>query len=54
LRRHRASRISVFGFITPVIGVLLSSVLLDESLSTGLLSSMILVGAGIAIVNYES
>jgi drug/metabolite transporter (DMT)-like permease len=54
LRRHRASRLGVFGFVTPVIGVVLSNVLLGEGISTGLLVSMFLVGIGIAIVNYES
>ncbi len=53
LRRYRASRVSVFGFVTPVFGVLLSSLLLGEILSPGLLARMLLVGSGIAIVNYE-
>jgi len=54
LRRYRASRLSVFGFLTPIVGVLMSHILLDEGISSGLLGSMLLVGAGIAIVNYES
>lgn len=54
LRRHRASRLGVFGFVTPVFGVVLSSILLGEGISAGLLISMFLVGIGIAIVNYES
>ena len=54
LRRYQASKLSVFGFITPVFGVLLSKYLLGEGLSTALLSSMVLVAVGIAIVNYDS
>ena len=54
LRRYRASRLGAFGFITPVFGVLLSNLLLGEGLTTGLLASMLLVGAGIAIVNSEA
>lgn len=54
LRRYRASRLGVFGFVTPVFGVLLSNLLLGESLSPGLLASMLLVGVGIAIVNSET
>ncbi len=54
LRKHRASRLGVFGFVTPVFGVVLSNILLGEGISTGLLVSMFLVGIGIAIVNYES
>ena len=54
LRRYRASRLSVFGFATPIFGVLLSSLLLNEGISIGLAGSMLLVGAGIAIVNYEA
>ncbi len=54
LRRYRASRLGVFGFVTPIFGVLLSNLLLGETLSPGLLASMLLVGAGIAIVNSEA
>lgn len=53
LRRHSASRLGVFGFATPVSGVLLSALLLGEELSPVLLSSMALVAAGIAVVNRE-
>ena len=51
LKRYRASQIGVFGFITPIFGVLLSNLLLNEPLSPGLIGSMILVGAGIALAN---
>ncbi|MCZ6635943.1 MAG: DMT family transporter [bacterium] len=54
IRRHQASKLAVFGFITPVFGVLLSKFLLGEGLSSALLSGMVLVAIGIAIVNHES
>lgn len=54
LRRFRASHLSVFSFVTPLFGVLLSALLLGEPLTLSLLASMALVGAGIAVVNYES
>jgi drug/metabolite transporter (DMT)-like permease len=54
LRTYSASRLGVFGFITPVIGVMLGNLLLGEGLSSGLVASMLLVGAGIAIVNREA
>lgn len=53
LRRFSASRLSAFGFLTPVFGVFLSSLLLFEKLSLGVVSSMIIVGAGIIIVNQD-
>ena len=53
-QRYIASRVGVFQFITPVFGVLFSNLLLGEGLSFGLIASMVLVGTGIAIVNYES
>jgi drug/metabolite transporter (DMT)-like permease len=54
LRQFRASRLAVFGFVSPVFGVLLSNLILGEAISPALLASMVLVGAGIAIVNYEA
>ena len=53
LRRYMASKLGVFQFATPVFGVLFSNLLLGEPVSPGLIASMLLVGAGIAIVNYE-
>ena len=54
LKRFAASRMGVFGFVIPVFGVMLSYLLLDESVSIALLGSVVLVGAGIGIVNLES
>ena len=52
LRRYSASRLGVFGFFTPVFGVLASDLLLDDGLSPLLITSMLLVAAGIAVVNW--
>ena len=54
LKRFAASRMGVFGFVIPISGVMLSSLLLDESVSIALLGSVVLVGAGIGIVNLEN
>ncbi len=51
LKRYRASRVGVFGFVTPLFGVLLGSLLLREPVSPGLAASVLLVGAGVAVVN---
>jgi len=50
-RKYIASRLAVFGFITPIAGVILSGLLLSERISLGLIASLILVAAGITIVN---
>lgn len=54
LQHHSASRLGVYGFVTPVFGVLLSQVLLQEPLTWDLLTSMGLVAAGIAVANRGS
>ncbi|MBT3605704.1 MAG: DMT family transporter [Candidatus Latescibacteria bacterium] len=51
LQRYSASKLAVFGFITPVVGVIISNQLLGDPISPGILLSLILVGAGITIVN---
>ncbi len=51
LQRHSASRLAVFGFTTPVIGVIISNLLLGDPISPGILFSLALVGIGITIVN---
>jgi drug/metabolite transporter (DMT)-like permease len=53
MRRFNASRLGVFGFITPISGVLISYFLLGEPISNGLIAGMLLVGAGIAVVNFQ-
>ena len=54
LRRYMASRLGVFHFVTPIFGVLFSNLFLGEAVSYGIIASMLFVGIGIAIVNYES
>ncbi len=54
LGRHMASRLGVFHFVTPIVGVVFSNLLLGEGISLWIVASMLLVGAGIPIVNSES
>lgn len=57
LKYNPVSRVTVFGFMTPVFGCILSAVLLGESLSDSGLKiflSLILVSVGIIIVNLKS
>lgn len=54
LQRYSASKLAVFGFITPVIGVVISNLLLGDPISLGIILSLALVGAGITIVNREA
>ncbi len=55
LKYNPVSRIAIFGFMNPVIGVLLSAVLLGETAQAfrvPALAALMLVSAGIIIVNY--
>jgi drug/metabolite transporter (DMT)-like permease len=52
-QRYVASHVGVFHFVTPIIGVIFSNILLGEGISLGLIGSMILVALGIAIVNHS-
>ncbi|MCY4438334.1 MAG: DMT family transporter [Chloroflexi bacterium] len=51
LQHYRASRLVVLFFATPLFGVVLSNLLLDESLGLELVSGAVLVAAGIYLVN---
>ena len=54
LKYNPVSRVSVFGFMTPVFGVILSALLLQENtqaLGITSLSALLLVCVGIYIVN---
>ena len=54
LQYNPVSRVTVFGFLTPVFGVLLSAALLGESdLSIQVLLGLVLVCAGIFAVNFK-
>lgn len=48
---YPAGRLSSFTFLTPLFGVIAGALLLGEPLSAGLLLAMVLVGAGIWLVN---
>ena len=51
LQRHSASRVGVFGFITPLSGVLLSNLILGEEISWEILASVAMVATGAVVVN---
>jgi drug/metabolite transporter (DMT)-like permease len=51
IRHYNVARIASFTFLTPIFGVLAGGVLLNEIISTWLLLSLVLVGAGIYLVN---
>jgi drug/metabolite transporter (DMT)-like permease len=51
IRHYPPSRLASFTFLTPLFGVLAGGLLLDEPISGGLLLVMVLVGAGIYLVN---
>ena len=54
LRRYNASRLGVFAFIAPVSGVAISYFLLGEPISNTLIVGVVLVGVGIAVVQFKS
>lgn len=51
VRHYPASRLASFTFLTPLFGVLAGGVLLHEPITRSLLLALILVGAGICLVN---
>jgi drug/metabolite transporter (DMT)-like permease len=51
ITRHNSSKISVFFFATPLFGMVMGVLLLDEAFDPGLLIGCILVGIGIYVVN---
>ena len=51
LHRYNASRLSVFGFVSPIAGVIISHFLLGEPITSALIIGGLLVAAGIAVVN---
>ena len=55
LRKNDVSKIAIFGFMTPVIGVLLSAIILGEADTLGVkyIFALILICAGIIIVNKQ-
>lgn len=51
MRRYPAAGLSSFAFLTPVFGVFLGGVLLDEPLSARLFVALAMIAAGLVIVN---
>jgi drug/metabolite transporter (DMT)-like permease len=51
MRRHQIGQLSAFIFLTPVFGVMLSWLLLDEPITPALVVGLVLVAAGLALVN---
>jgi drug/metabolite transporter (DMT)-like permease len=51
IHRYQVSRLAAFTFLTPLSGVILSGILLDEPLTTFLLAGLVLVAAGLYLVN---
>jgi len=51
IRRYSASLVAIFGFISPVVGVILSALVLGEPLTPALLVSSGLVAIGIVFAN---
>jgi drug/metabolite transporter (DMT)-like permease len=51
LTRYMAGRLSVFGFLTPLFGVVAGAAVLSEPLRPAFLVAAALVGAGIGLVN---
>ena len=53
LRKNPVSRVTIYGFLTPIAGVVLSAVILKEytALSLRVLLSLALVSLGIDLVN---
>jgi drug/metabolite transporter (DMT)-like permease len=51
MRRHQIGQLSAFIFLTPLFGVFLSWLLLGDPVTVGLVAGLVLVAAGIALVN---
>lgn len=54
LRRHQVGHLSAFTFLTPIFGVALSRFLLGDPTPPTLIGGLVLVAAGIALVNRHS
>lgn len=51
IRHYPASRLASFTFLTPLLGVLTGGILLNEPITNALLLALVLVAAGIYLVN---
>ena len=52
LKRYRVGELSAFTFLTPVSGVIAGHFLLGDPLTVGLIGALVLVAAGILLVNW--
>ncbi|MEC8285139.1 MAG: DMT family transporter, partial [SAR324 cluster bacterium] len=50
---YPASDMASFGFLTPAFGVIFSWLILDEAISFTILSALVLISAGIFLINYR-
>jgi len=56
LKHNPVSKVSIFSFMTPVFGVILSNIMLDEAsqvTTLNLVFALLLVSAGILLLNYK-
>ena len=51
LTRYLAGRLAVFGFLTPLFGVMMGAAVLSEPLRPAFLGALAMVGTGIWLVN---
>jgi drug/metabolite transporter (DMT)-like permease len=51
LTRYLAGRLAVFGFLTPLFGVMMGAIVLSEPLRPAFLAALAMVGTGIFLVN---
>lgn len=54
VRTYRAGELSAFTFLTPIFGVIAGWLLLGDKLSTGFITAVVCVAAGIAMVNWPT
>jgi drug/metabolite transporter (DMT)-like permease len=50
---YPASDMASFGFLTPAFGVIFSWLILDETISVTILGALVLISAGIVLINYR-
>ena len=50
---YPASDMSSFGFLTPIFGVIFGWLFLDEDISPTILGALLLISAGIVLINYK-
>ena len=53
LGRYPATKVSAFTFLTPVFSVLFGTLWLGEAITPALVGALVLIGAGIALVNHR-